>query len=61
MWTHTHTNMNVLHKTKLAISLHLQLLGGNNLNYIETHVMEMLISPLSLDSGTDAVLNFKGI
>ena len=53
--------MNMLHKTKLAISLHLQLLGGDNLNYIETPVMEMLISLFSLDSGTDAILNFKGI
>ena len=61
MCIHTHTNMNMLRKTKLAISLHLQLLGGNNLNYIETHVMEMLISLFSLDSGTDAILNFKGI
>ena len=61
MYIHTHSNMNMLHKTKLAISLHLQLLGGNTLNYIETPVMEMLISLFSLDSGTDAILNFKGI
>lgn len=30
MRIHTHTNVNMLHKTKLAISLHLQLLGGSN-------------------------------